>query len=134
MIVGVGTDVCSVGRIAGVLERHGERFVRRILTPQERARYERTRDKAGHLAKRFAAKEAFSKAIGTGIHPPFTWHCISVGRDARGKPLILPDEAMARHLETLGVTGSHVSLTDDHDVAVAFVVLESAAHGTGSAP
>ena len=84
MIVGIGTDVCSVERVAGVLERHGERFVRRILTPAERERYSRTRDKAGHLAKRFAAKEAFSKAIGTGIHPPFSWLSITVGRDPRG--------------------------------------------------
>lgn len=134
MIVGIGTDVCSVVRIAGVLERHGERFVKRILTPQERARYERTRDKAGHLAKRFAAKEAFSKAIGTGIHPPFTWHCISVGRDARGKPLIVPGEAMARHLDALGVTGAHISLTDDHDVAMAFVVLEGGDRRGGLRP
>ena len=124
MIVGIGTDVCSVERVAGVLERHGERFVRRILTPQERAHYERTRDKAGHLAKRFAAKEAFSKAIGTGIHPPFTWHSITVGRDPRGKPLILPSADMAKHLESLGVVRAHVSLTDDEDVAMAFVVLE----------
>ena len=124
MIVGIGTDVCSVERVAGVLERHGERFVRRILTPAERERYQRTRDKAGHLAKRFAAKEAFSKAIGTGIHPPFSWHSITVGRDPRGKPLILPSPEMARHLESLGVVRAHISLTDDQDVAMAFVVLE----------
>lgn len=124
MILGIGTDVCSIERVAGVLERHGERFVKRILTPDERPRYERTRDKPGHLAKRFAAKEAFSKAIGTGIHPPFNWHSISVGRDPKGKPLIVPSAAMARHLELLGVVRAHVSLTDDRDVAMAFVVLE----------
>jgi holo-[acyl-carrier protein] synthase len=127
MILGIGTDVCSIPRVAEVLGRHGERFVRRILTPDERTRFERTRDKAGHLAKRFAAKEAFSKAIGTGIHPPFKWHCITVGRDARGKPLILPSPEMARHLDSLGVTRAHISLTDDHDVAMAFVVLEGEA-------
>ena len=124
MIVGIGTDVCSVERVAGVLERHGERFVRRILTPAERERYSRTRDKAGHLAKRFAAKEAFSKAIGTGIHPPFSWHSITVGRDPRGKPLIQPSPEMQRHLESIGVVRAHISLTDDQDVAMAFVVLE----------
>jgi holo-[acyl-carrier protein] synthase len=127
MILGIGTDVCSIPRVAEVLGRHGERFVRRILTPDERTRFERTRDKAGHLAKRFAAKEAFSKAIGTGIHAPFTWHCITVGRGPRGKPLIVPSTEMARHLETLGVTRAHISLTDDHDVAMAFVVLEGEA-------
>jgi holo-[acyl-carrier protein] synthase len=113
--------------VAEVLGRHGERFVHRILTPDERVRYERTRDKAGHLAKRFAAKEAFSKAIGTGIHAPFRWHCITVGRDPRGKPLIVPSADMAKHLRTLGVTRAHISLTDDHDVAMAFVVLEGEA-------
>jgi len=124
MIVGIGTDVCSVGRVAEVLARHGERFVNRILTPDERGRYARTRDKAGHLAKRFAAKEAFSKAIGTGIHAPFRWHSITVGRDAKGKPLIVPSDDMAKHLEKLGVTRAHLSLTDDAEVAMAFVVLE----------
>ena len=124
MIVGIGTDIVSIERIAGVLERHGERFVKRILTPEERQRYVRTKLKASHLAKRWAAKEAFSKAIGTGIHPPFTWQSITVGRDPKGKPLVVPSPEMARHLKKLGVTSAHVSLTDDAGVAVAFVVLE----------
>jgi len=124
MIVGIGTDVTSIERIQRVLDRHGERFVNRILTPEERARYQRTRAKASHLAKRWAAKEAFAKAIGTGIHPPFTWQSITVGRDPRGKPLVVPGPAMARHLESLGVSRAHISLTDDAGVAVAFVVLE----------
>ena len=124
MIVGIGTDVVSIERIQGVLDRHGERFVKRVLTPAERTRFERTKLKANHLAKRWAAKEAFSKAIGTGIHAPFTWQSITVGRDAKGKPLVIPSPEMARHLEAMGVTRSHVSLTDDAGVAVAFVVLE----------
>ncbi len=126
MIVGIGTDVASIERIAGVLERHGERFVKRVLTPEERKRYERThaRAKAGHLAKRWAAKEAFSKAIGTGIHPPFTWQSIPIARDARGAPGLVPSAAMASYLRERGVKRSHLSLTDDAGVAVAFVVLE----------
>ncbi len=124
MIVGIGTDVCSIARIAKSLERFGDRFVKRILTPAERTRFERVKDKAGHLAKRFAAKEAFSKAIGTGIHAPFTWQSITVTRGARGKPGIEPDPSMARHLEKIGVANAHISLTDDGDVAMAFVVLE----------
>lgn len=126
MIVGIGTDVCSVARIEKTLARFGERFVKRILTAEERIRFERTRDKPGHFAKRFAAKEAFAKAIGTGIHPPFTWHSITVTRDRKGKPGIRPSAAMAEHLKSLGVTESHISLTDDAGVAVAFVVLEGA--------
>ncbi len=125
MIVGIGTDVCSIERIAKSLERFGDRFVKRILTADEIPRFERTKDKAGHLAKRFAAKEAFSKAIGTGIHAPFTWHCISVTRNPRGKPGIKPNAIMEKHLNKLGVTNSHLSLTDDAGVAIAFVVLES---------
>jgi len=124
MIVGIGTDVVSIERIEGVLERHGERFLNRILTPEERRRFDRTKAKAGHLAKRWAAKEAFSKAIGTGIHAPFTWHSITVTRNPRGKPGIQPSSAMAKHLKKMGVTDAHLSLTDDGDVAMAFVVLE----------
>ena len=126
MIVGIGSDVASIGRIAEVLDRHGERFVNRVLTPDERARYRRSVHKAAWLAKRWAAKEAFSKAIGTGIHHPFTWQSITVGRDAKGKPLVLPSEAMKRHLDSMGVSRMHVTLTDDADVAFAVVVLESA--------
>lgn len=126
MIVGIGTDIASIERIGKVLERHGERFVRRVLTPEERVRFARTRAKASHLAKRWAAKEAFSKAIGTGIHAPFTWHSITVGRDPKGKPLIIPGAPMAAHLGKMGVTRAHLSLSDDAGMAVAFVVLEGA--------
>ena len=124
MIVGIGTDVVSIARIQGVLDRHGERFVNRVLTPDERTRFAKTKAKASHLAKRWAAKEAFAKAIGTGIHAPFTWQSISVGRDPRGKPLVIPGTEMAAHLRKMGVVSSHVSLTDDAGVAIAFVVLE----------
>ena len=124
MIVGIGTDVCSIPRIAKTLERFGDRVVKRILTAEERIRYERTRDKSGHFAKRFAAKEAFAKALGTGIHAPFTWHSITVTRDRRGKPGIRPSAEMAEHLKSIGVTEMHISLSDDAGVAVAFVVLE----------
>jgi holo-[acyl-carrier protein] synthase len=124
MIMGIGTDVCSITRIEKTLGRFGERFVKRILTAEERIRFERTRDKAGHFAKRFAAKEAFAKALGSGIHAPFTWHSITVTRDRRGKPGIRPSAAMAEHLKGLGVTASHISLSDDAGVAIAFVVLE----------
>ncbi len=124
MIRGLGTDIVQISRVARLLERYGDRFVNRILTPEERRRFDVTRLKAEHLAKRFAAKEAFSKAIGTGIHPPFRWHAVSVGRDERGKPGLVPSPDMARHLRDIGVTASHISLTDDAGLAVAFVVLE----------
>ncbi len=126
MIHGIGTDVVAIERVARVLERFGERFVRRILTPDERARFERVRGgaKASHLAKRFAAKEAFAKAIGTGIRSPFRWHSVSVGRDARGKPGLVPSADMARYLAGHGVGSAMVTLSDDAGLAMAFVVLE----------
>jgi holo-[acyl-carrier protein] synthase len=124
LIQGIGTDVVAIERIARTLERFGARFVNRILTPEERTRFERTQAKASHLAKRFAAKEAFSKAIGTGIHSPFRWHSVAVSRDARGKPGLVASTEMAEYLVKRGVTASHVSLTDDAGIAVAFVVLE----------
>jgi len=124
VILGVGTDVVEIARVAAALERWGERFVERILTPEERLRYAHTRQKASHLAKRFAAKEAFAKAIGTGIRSPFTWHSVTVGRDPSGKPVLEPCEDMAAHLASLGVTRAHVTLTDDAGLALAFVVLE----------
>lgn len=127
MIVGIGTDVCSIERIEKSLAKFGDRLVKRILTAEERIRFERTRDKPGHFAKRFAAKEAFAKALGTGIHAPFTWHSITVTRDRRGKPGIRPNAAMAEHLKGIGVAEAHISLSDDAGVAVAFVVLEAKA-------
>ena len=125
MITGIGTDLVHIDRVKRVLDRHGERFVNRILTAEERVRFDRTQAKASHLAKRFAAKEAFSKAIGTGIRSPFRWHSISVTRDARGKPMLQPDSMMAAYLAETGVTRFHLSLTDDAQVAMAFVVLEA---------
>ena len=124
MVIGIGLDLVETARVAHALERFGERFVNRILAPAERPRYERTLKKPSHLAKRFAAKEAFAKAIGTGIRSPFTWHAVAVGRDPSGKPLLEPSASMARYLAGRGVTASHVTLTDDAGIAVATVILE----------
>jgi|KBSSwiStaDraftv2_1062776.scaffolds.fasta_scaffold15055_8 holo-[acyl-carrier protein] synthase len=124
MIAGIGTDVVHIDRVKRVLDRYGARFVNRILTPEERVRYERTKAKANHLAKRFAAKEAFSKAIGTGIRSPFRWHSVTVARDPKGKPILKPDAQMSDYLARNGVTHFHVSLTDDAEIAMAFVILE----------
>ena len=124
MIAGIGTDVVHVDRVRKVLDKFGDRFVNRILTPEERVRFDRTKAKANHLAKRFAAKEAFSKAIGSGIRSPFRWHSVTVARDPRGKPILKPDSEMSAYLSSNGITHFHVSLTDDTDIAMAFVVLE----------
>jgi holo-[acyl-carrier protein] synthase len=124
LIYGLGTDLIEIPRVERALARFGVRFAERILCEPELRRFRAHARPASYLAKRFAAKEAFSKAIGTGFHAPFRWHAISVGRDARGKPGLVPSDDMARHLASIGVTASHISLTDDAGIAVAFVVLE----------
>ena len=124
MIYGIGTDIVSVARIGRVLERFGTRFLGRILSAREQEDYRRAPYAARFLAKRFAAKEAFSKAIGTGIRKPVTWRYICIGHDRRGKPIIEPHAELAALLRARGVVASHVSITDEQDVAVAFVVLE----------
>ena len=126
MIYGVGTDVVEIERIQSALERFGERFARRILCEPELARFHRHRLPANYLAKRFAAKEAFTKALGTGIHAPANWHGVWVRNLPSGKPVLEFSEALKKLLETRKILHSHVSLTDERDVAMATVILECA--------
>lgn len=137
MIYGIGTDVCDIRRIARALERHGERFAAKVLGPHEIGvwRDRRARVPArglAYLATRFAAKEAFSKAIGLGLRLPMTWRACEVVKAPSGKPEIrlhgaLADWFAARHLV------AHVSVSDESDHATAFVVVETAAP-TGPEP
>jgi holo-[acyl-carrier protein] synthase len=124
VIRGIGIDLVSIPRVTGVWARHGERFARRILSVEEWPEFAAASQPDRLLAKRFAAKEAFAKAIGTGIRSPFRWHSVTVTRDPRGAPALAPSPDMARYLAERGVTASHISLTDDAGIAVAFVVLE----------
>lgn len=124
MIYGLGTDVVEIGRIEAALERHGERFARRILCPPELERFAKHRLKANYLAKRFAAKEAFTKALGTGIKSPANWHGVWVRNLASGKPVLEFSDALQKYLNAKGVTAAHVSLSDEKGVAFATVVLE----------
>lgn len=129
MILGIGTDLVEIGRIELALERWGERFARRILVPRELDRFARHRKPAAYLAKRFAAKEAFSKAIGTGIHHPVSWHNISVVNHASGRPYLELSASLATFVQSRGILRVHVSLTDERGMAAAFVVLEGERHG-----
>ena len=88
MIIGIGTDLCEIGRVQRALDRHGERFARKILVESELDRFRQHRKPAAYLAKRFAAKEAFSKAMGTGIHFPVNWHNVSVDNERSGRPML----------------------------------------------
>ena len=124
MIFGVGTDVVEIVRIEAALKRHGERFALRILCPPELERFKRHRLPANYLAKRFAAKEAFTKALGTGIKSPANWHGVWVKNLGSGKPVLEFSEALQKLLKTKGVTRAHVSLSDEKGVAFATVILE----------
>ena len=124
MIFGVGTDVVEIARIEQALKRHGERFALRILCPPELERFKRHRLPANYLAKRFAAKEAFTKALGTGIKSPANWHGVWVRNLASGKPVLEFSDPLQKLLKTKGVTSAHVSLSDEKGVAFATVILE----------
>jgi holo-[acyl-carrier protein] synthase len=124
MIYGIGTDIVSVERIRKVLTRFGERFAERILSDSELAEFASKRDPVRFLAKRFAAKEAFSKALGVGMRMPMAWRRMGVGHDHRGKPIIVCNAELGDFMRARGVGEGHISLTDEHDHAVAFVVLE----------
>ncbi len=124
MIFGVGTDVVEIARIQKALERFGERFARKILTGPELRRFKGHRLPASYLAKRFAAKEAFAKALGTGIRSPAGWHGMWVVNLPSGKPELHFMPALQELLRQRQVTGAHLSLTDEKGVAFATVILE----------
>lgn len=124
MIFGIGTDVVSYQRIRELNDKYGERFAERILSTSELEEYAASTDPARYLMKRFAAKEAFAKAMGTGLRASVTLRRIGVGHDELGKPLLQYDDVLSNYVTNMGVTRSHISISDEKDVAVAFVVLE----------
>jgi holo-[acyl-carrier protein] synthase len=124
MIYGVGTDVVEIARIEQALGRFGERFAKRILCEPELKRFAAHRQPAAYLAKRFAAKEAFTKALGTGIHAPANWHGVWVRNLPSGKPVLEFSAKLANLLEQRKILHSHLSLTDERGVAMATVILE----------
>lgn len=128
MIYGIGTDIIQISRIEAALERHGERFASKILGPEELEKYRRRKDKVEargirFLATRFAAKEAFSKAIGLGMHMPMTWRAMQTLNAPSGKPVAVLNGALKEFMEKNGLT-AQVSLTDEAEYAVAFVIVE----------
>ena len=129
MILGVGTDLANIDRIAGVLERHGDRFRNRVFTETEQRKAERRKDVAGTYAKRWAAKEACSKALGTGLRMGISWKDMAVRNLKTGQPIITVTGWAAERLKEMTPKGHqatiHVSLTDDHPWAQAFVVIEA---------
>ena len=125
MILGVGIDIIEVARVQGSVERFGERFLKRILLPDETAYCMLHKNPAPFIAARFAAKEAISKAFGTGIGAKLGWLDMEVVTDTHGRPaLLLHGRAAARATE-LGVVRTHLSLTHSDASAGAVVILEA---------
>lgn len=124
MIVGIGSDIARVERFARAMNRHGPRFAQRILGPEEHQVWQHKAQPVAFLAKRFAAKEAFVKALGLGLRSGLQWSDIQVLNDLLGKPYLILAGAAADKAATAGVTAMHITLSDEDDYAIAFVVLE----------
>ena len=124
MIFGIGTDIVAVKRMAEFWRRHGEHGLEKLLAPDERAECLASKHPERFLAKRFAAKEALGKALGTGIRAPVLLTAIAVSHDDLGKPAFKLTPELNSYLKTRGLT-THLSLSDEQDYALAFVVLET---------
>ena len=129
MIYGVGTDICDVRRIAATLQRRGERFAEKVLGPSElevfRARRARVEARGvAHLATRFSAKEAFSKAVGLGMRMPMSWRACEILNQPSGKPYIRLHGELAAWFEARKLV-AHVTVSDESDYAASFVVIET---------
>jgi holo-[acyl-carrier protein] synthase len=129
MIIGIGSDLMDIRRIEKSLERYGERFVQRVYTEVEQARSEGRRARAASYAKRFAAKEACAKALGTGISQGVFWRDMGVANLPGGKPTMHLSGGAAARLEKLLPAGHraaiHLTITDDYPLAQAFVIIEA---------
>ena len=124
MIFGIGTDIVAVARMAEYWRRHGERGLEKMLAPDEREACRKSPDQARFLAKRFAAKEALGKAFGTGIRAPVLLPEISISHDELGKPVFVFSPAIAARFAEQGLV-THLSISDEQDYAVAFVIVET---------
>jgi len=124
MIFGIGTDIVNIRRIDEM--KSLQTFAKKILSDKELTFYNQIKEekKVMYLSKQFAAKEAFSKAVGTGISGKVNFRAISILRDSNGKPFFDFDDALKKLLSDLGIIQSHVSLSDERDYAIAYVILE----------
>lgn len=125
MIFGIGTDIVEYARIEAMWQRHGIRLAQRLLSVAELPEYQLHAQPARFLAKRFAAKEAFAKAAGSGLRHPVSLSRISVAHDGLGKPVLQFDATLRNYLAQLGVSAHHLSISDERNMIVAFVVLET---------
>lgn len=126
MIYGIGTDIVSLGRIARLHDKLGRAFAERILHPDEMAQWANSRRPENFLAKRFAAKEAFAKAVGTGIRGAVSFQNIGIGHDDLGRPEYFYSPALAQWLAQQGIGRVHVSISDEKEHVIAFAVAQHA--------
>ncbi len=126
MIFGVGVDMVEVARIESARRRFGRRLARRLLAPEEMREYMRSNRPSRFLAKRFAAKEALVKALGSGIGRVLSWRSIRIAHDRRGRPYFDPGAHLGRVLDRHRIAASHLSIADERGYALAFVILERA--------
>ncbi|PRD45849.1 holo-ACP synthase [Phyllobacterium phragmitis] len=129
MIIGIGSDLIDIRRVEKTLERHGQRFTDRVFTPIERAKSDRRAQRAASYAKRFAAKEACAKALGTGMSRGVFWRDMGVVNLPSGKPTMQLTNGAAAQLERIIPAGHiaaiHLTITDDFPLAQAFVIIEA---------
>ncbi len=129
MIIGVGSDLCDISRIAETLDRYGERFVARCFTEIERKKSDRRAERAASYAKRFAAKEACAKALGTGLRHGVFWRDMGVVNLPSGQPTMKLTGGAAERLAKITPPGKtafiHLTITDEYPLAQAFVIIEA---------
>ncbi|MBF0470183.1 MAG: holo-ACP synthase [Gammaproteobacteria bacterium] len=129
MIYGIGTDIVKISRMEKMLQRHGRAIAERILAPEELQRFDETAQAAPWLAKRFAAKEATAKALGSGFRDGLSLRHIAVVNLPSGKPELVFYERGAEVVQALAVDRSHLSLADEEEYAIAYVILEQGEGG-----
>lgn len=125
MIYGIGSDIVAIARVARIWDNYGESFAARILAEDELAEFRSSPQPARFLAKRFAAKEAFAKAAGTGLRAPVTLRNIHISHSPLGRPELRFAPVLADWLQAQGICAQHLSISDETDMALAYVVLES---------
>ena len=125
MIYGVGTDIVNIERVKKILSKNRDGFIKRVLSEHEQALFANKADSAAYFAKRFAAKEAFAKALGTGIGRVVSFQDLTIRNNENGKPHFIPSEKLRQYLVENNIKQAHLSISDESQNAIAFVVLET---------
>ena len=125
MIYGIGTDLVNIDRVKKILSKNRDGFIKRVLSEHEQALFKNKSDSAAYCAKRFAAKEAFAKALGTGIGRVVSFQDLTIRNNENGKPHFIPSEKLRQYLVEKNIAQAHLSISDETKNAIAFVVLES---------